>query len=454
MHATNRQYWLKSGSYTLLTNLQTLLFGFGAFYFLVRMLDKEAFGAWALFVATTTIFETARNGMIQNGLIKFLSHSTDRDYREIVSASCFLSSLLMIACVIINFSVASLLADLWHYRELAQMFYVYNIAYILQGILSQFQWIEQANLSFKGILATNMIRQGGFFFYILVCFIFHVNLQLMHLVYAQIILALAGSIMQYFFIKKQLLFSAKINMSWVRQLFNYGKFVFGTSISAILTGTINQMMLGALLSSAAAGAFNIAVRILNLAAIPSNVAGTIVFPQSARRFAAEGHQAIKYLYEKSVGAILAILIPCLVFLFLFPGFVVHIIAGNNYPETIPVVRLIVITCLATPFARQFGTILDSIGKPRINFIIILISVTMELILVYLLVKQYGIIGAVYATLIADAVTTLVMQLILRKELNVNILNTFVYAVKFYPEFFNKYLKPMFGVHSARTKAHE
>ncbi|HEY4877173.1 MAG TPA: oligosaccharide flippase family protein, partial [Puia sp.] len=285
MHATNRQYWLKSGSYTLLTNLQTLLFGFGAFYLLVRVLDKDAFGAWVLFVATTTIFETARNGMIQNGLIKFLSHNTDKDYREIISASCFLSSMLMLVCIIVNFSIASLLANLWHYPELAVMFYVFNIAYILQGILSQFQWIEQGNLSFKGILVTNTIRQGGFFFYILICFILQINVQLMHLVYAQIVCALIGAIVQYFFIKKQLLFSSKINMSWVKQLFNYGKFVFGTSISAILTGTINQMMLGALLSSAAAGAFNIAVRILNLAAIPSNVAGTIVFPQSARRFA-------------------------------------------------------------------------------------------------------------------------------------------------------------------------
>ena len=103
MHATNRQYWLRSGSYTLLTNLQTLLFGFGAFYLLVRVLDKDAFGAWVLFVATTTIFETARNGMIQNGLIKFLSHNTDKDYREIVSASCFLSSMLMLVCIIVNF---------------------------------------------------------------------------------------------------------------------------------------------------------------------------------------------------------------------------------------------------------------------------------------------------------------------------------------------------------------
>ncbi|HLX92549.1 MAG TPA: flippase [Puia sp.] len=445
MYASNRLYWLKSGSYTLMTNLQTLLFGFGSFYLLVRMLDKTNFGIWVLFVATTTIFETARNGMIQNGLIRFLSNSTEGEYREILSASFFLSGALMIICIIVNFSIAGYLADLWHYHGLALMFYIYNLVYVLQGILAHLQWIEQANLSFRGILVTNGIRQGGFFIFVLICFVFHFHVDLIFLIYAQMACAIIGSAIQYIFVKKQLIFSRHINFAYVKKLFGYGKFVFGTSISAILTATLNQMMLGALLSSAAAGAFNIAVRILNLAAIPSNVAGTIVFPQSARRFVSEGHRAIKYLYEKSVGAILAILVPCLLFLFLFPGFVVHVVAGSNYPETIPVVRLIVITCLATPFARQFGTILDSMGKPRINFIIILISVTIELVLVYFLVRRYGIIGAVYATLIADALTTLAMQIILRKELNVNILNTFVYAAKFYPELFNKYVRPALGM---------
>jgi hypothetical protein len=61
---------------------------------------------------------------------------------------------------------------------------------------------------------------------------------------------------------------------------------------------------------------------------------------------------------------------------------------------------------------------------------------------------------VYATLIADAITTLMMQIILRKELNVNILNTFVYAVKFYPEFFSKYLKPMMKFQDTRNEAQE
>lgn len=189
MQANNRHYWLRSGSYTLAMNIQSLLFGFGGFYLLVRMLDKHSFGIWALFVATTTIFDMARSGLIQNALIKFLSHSSDEESNDIISASFFLSSVLMIVCIIINICIAGYLANLWHYPGLVMMFYTYNIVYLFQGILSQFQWIEQARLSFKGILVTNTIKQGGFFFYILMCFVFRFHISLMNLIYAQAICA-------------------------------------------------------------------------------------------------------------------------------------------------------------------------------------------------------------------------------------------------------------------------
>ena len=440
MNTTNRRYWLQSGFLSLMINFQNLLFGFGSFYFLVRMLDKHSFGVWSLFIATTTIFDSARSGMIQNALIKYLSGSPDEEHPRILSASFFLSGALMLACIAINISLAGYLAHIWHDDRLVKMFYAFNLVYLLQGILYQLQWVEQANLSFKGVLLTSVIRQGGFFFYIVLAWIRHWPFTLMNFIWVQAICALAATLVQYFFVRKNLVLAKKVDRAWVKTLFGYGKYVFGTNISGILTGTINQMMLGALLSADAAGAFNVAVRITTLTEVPTNALGTIVFPQSAKRFATDGQTAIKYLYEKSVGTILAILIPSLGFLFLFPDFVVHTVAGSKYPETIPIIRITVLYCLLTPFSRLFGTILDSIGKPRINFVIIVLFTTVELVLTWYMIIAFGIIGAVYATLAASLLFFIVMQVILAKQLKINFLNTFVHAVQFYPEFYRKYLR--------------
>jgi O-antigen/teichoic acid export membrane protein len=441
MQSQNRNYWLKSGTLNILMNVQNLIFGFGGFFLLVRILDKNSFGIWSLFVATTLIFETARNGLLQNALIQFISSKKKDEHQDIITASFFISAALTIACIILNICVASYLANLWHYPGLTAMLLVYNLVYAFQSLLSQFQWIEQAYLSFTGTVITNIIRQGGFFFYVLFCFFFKPDVSLMDLVYVQAVSVFVAMTVEYFFVKKHFVFVRKVQRDWVMQLLNYGKFAFGTYISSILSNTINQMMLGAMVSADAAGVYNVALRISNVADIPTNAIGTIVFPQSARRFAEQGNDAGKYLYEKSVGTSLAILIPSLLFLLIFSHFVVNLIAGNKYSDTIPIARVTILACIFNPFQRLFGTILDSMGKPKINFLIILLFTIVNLSLTYVFIKEYSIIGAAYATLVTDLIFFIIMQIILWKQFQVNFLNTFAYAVKFYPDFFSNYVKP-------------
>jgi len=450
MNTPNRRYWLQSGFLSLMINFQNLIFGFGSFYFLVRELDKHHYGIWSLFVATTTIFDSARSGMVQNALIKYLSDHTKKDHPAIVNASFYLSGGLMLVCIIINISLAGYLSHIWHDPELINMFYLFNIVYLLQGILYQFQWIEQANLSFKGVLISSVIRQGGFFTYVVLAFFLRWPLTLISFIWVQAGCAFVAAIVQYSFVSDEIVLDKKVDWTWVKKLFSYGKYVFGTNISGVLTGSINQMMLGAIISADTAGAFNVAVRITTLTEVPTNALGSVVFPQSAKRFATGGNDAIKYLYEKSVGTLLAILIPCLAILFLFPDFTVRFIAGNKYPETIPIVRLTVLVCLFTPFSRLFGTIMDSIGKPRLNFIIIVAFTAFELFLTWLLIEDFGMMGAVYSALAACAVFFIIIQVILNRQLKINFWNTFVYAVQFYPEFYQHYIRPRIGKKMPRS----
>ena len=444
MNDTNKHYWLKSGSYTMMLNIQQLLFGFGSFYFLVRILDKQSFGVWTLFVATTSIFEMARSGLIQYALIKFLSESPDNEKPKIMSASFVLSAAIMCVCIIINVSLAAWLAKLWHYPGLLQMFLIFNGVYILQGLLSQFQWIEQAHMKFQGILVTTMMKQGGFFLFVFVSYLFHSSLSMPDLIYAQAICTAIAAFAEYFYVRDYLRISWQVHADWVRKLFGYGKFVFGTYLTTVLSGSINQMMLGTMISPVAAGSYNVAIRIVSLTDIPTNALGAIVFPQSAKRFAAQGVEAGKYLYEKSVGTIFALLVPLVIFVFCFPGFVVRLVAGTKYGEAAPMVQFVILTCLFSPFDRFFGVIMDSIGRAKLNFVIISSFISLTLLLNYFLIGRIGIMGCIYGTLMADVIVVIVRQVLLFKILNVNPLSPFIYAWRFYPEFIRNYVKPLLG----------
>jgi len=432
-------YWLKSGIYTLLQKSTAVLLGFGSFFFLVRMLEKQEFGIWSLFIAVTTFFETVRSGLIQNSLVKHLASSSTDSYNKIISSSFIISGTLTVTIIILNLALANKLSELWEAPQLLKMFYYYSIVYFFSLFLTQFQFIEQANLKFKGIFISSTIRQGVFFLCVILIYYTNTKINLVNLVYIQIAATIASVFAAFIFVKIHLKnFKFEHNKLWISKLFKFGKYVFGTSVSSVLFNSINQLMLGAMISASATAVFNIAIRITNLVEIPTASVSAIVFPQSAKINSTEGINSVKLLYEKSVGVILAILIPGLIIASLFSEFVVTIIAGEKYQESVPILHLTLLNCLLIPFGRQFGTILDSIGKPKLTFKVVLLSAIINIILNYLFIKAYGLIGAAYGTLLASLIGFIIAQIILKKQLGIRLANVFHQMIYFYSDLFKKF----------------
>lgn len=432
-------YWLKSGVLTLMQRTATVLFGFGTFYVLVRMLDKSEFGTWSLFITVTTLLETVRNGLVQNSMVKFLANAQQEDRPRIISASFAISGALTIACIVLNISFAPYMSRLWNSPELIQLFQLYSIVYVISWILTQIQFIDQAQLRFKTLLISTVIRQGLLFAFAMAAWLVHHQVTLAELVYVQIIGVSLATVVGYLNLRKHFVFPSSIDMSWIRQLFHFGKYGFGTSVSSVIFNSINQAMLGGMISTAATAAYNIAVRITNLVEIPTSSVAAIVFPQSARRIETEGQNAVKVLYEKSVAAILAILAPGLLLIAFFSEFVVDFVAGEQYAESVPILKVTLFNCILIPFGRQFGTMLDSIGKPHITFKNVLLSATINIVLNFIFIRQFGIMGAAYATLLASLIGFVISQLILRRELHVSLIATLKYTLEFYTTFYSKYV---------------
>jgi len=444
-------YWIKSGFINVLQNFASVLFGFGSLFFLLRILSKNDFGEWTIYMTTITILNIFRDGLIKNALIKFLSGASEEDKPKIMTAAFSINIIITAFIVVLNLALGSMLAKLLNSPDLVNLFYWFNIIYILNGFLTQFNCIEQANFKFQGVFVSNTVFQAIYFFYVLYCFLSKINIPLIHLVMVQIVGSIVAMVIGYFYAKPYLHFTIGFYKIWMLKLFNYGKYAFGTSMSSILSGSVDQYMLSGIISPVASGVFNVAVKIVNLIDIPTVAVANIVFPQSAKRMETEGKDAIRYLYEKSVGVILAILIPGLIFIYIFPGFVLYIIAGEKYIDAAPLLRITLLYTILIPFGRQFGTILDSIGKTKTTFYIVVVTATTNLILNYFFIKNMGIIGAAYATLISNVIGFIIAQIILRKELGVKFYHTFVYAYRFYPEFYSSFVKPQLLKFKNRSK---
>lgn len=445
---SDKSYWIKSGIITLLDRASLLVFGFLGFFLLVRIYDQVTFGVWVLFTGTVTFFEVGRNGLIQNGLVKYLTTAdNDEDRGNISTASLVLNLLLSIVNVVLLIVLAAPLAKLFDSELIEGLFYIYTITTLVMIPMQHFNFVQFAHLDFVGPTFSNFFRGGALFAYIAFLYFSSEVVPLANLAYVQIVAAVVGSVVSYFFARKYFKFSKSIDWAWVSTLWRYGRFTFLTNLSTMLYKSIDKWMLGALLTPASVAIYDVCIRVNNLLEAPTQAIAQVVFPQSARKGESEGPEAIKKLYEGAVGAILALIIPAVIFVFLFPKFIVVVLGGEEYAVAASILTVTVFYALFLPFANQFGTILDSIGKPETNLFFTLLGAVINVIANLIFILNFGVIGAAYGTISTYIITFILNQIVLHRMFKVQ----WWKAVTTIPNFYMMAFGIIFGRNKVKNK---
>ena len=436
MSTSNKKYWIKSGMYSFFEKGSGFVFNFGSFYMLVRSLSQEDMGIWVLFIAVCSFLEVSRIGLIQNGLVKYISSDGETSYREILTASIILNIALTIAYIFFLFIGGQFLSNLWNSEVLTTLFLIYAATTVVLMPLNQFNYIQQANMDFQGIFWAGFVKQAFFFFYVLYLYLFDVTFGLTDLAIFQIIAFGAGLIVAFFFAKPYLRLSKNIDWAWVKKLLDFGKYSVGTNLSSMLYKSMDKMMLGSMVSGAAVAVYEIAIKVTNLLEIPTLAAAPVIFPKSAQNAAKDGLLAAASLYEKSVGLILALILPGVLVVQLIPELIITLIAGDQYLDTIPLLRFVVLFSLFTPFLYQTGITLESVGKPKINFYFTVVSFFLNFLLNAIFITQFGIVGAAYGTLVTYFIVFCAGQFMLKKLVGVETENIFKNIINFYKQGFS------------------
>lgn len=437
---SKNSYWVLSGIYSLGSRLSTLLFGFGGFYILVRTLPQSKFGTWALFLTITTIIEMSRNGLIQNALIKFLHSSPEEASNKVITASWILNLAYSIIIMILLMFMASPLASLFGAPEFVNMFLVYSLTLLVLVPFSAFNYIQQAKFSFSGIFWSTIARQGSFFAVILIFHLSKVEVTLDSLVLYQLLCTVVGLAVAFISARKHLDFKWIFNVEVIKQVFHFGKYVMGTNMLSLVYKSTDQIMIGYFLNTTSVALYNSSIRISNLIEYPATSVAEVVYPKTTQMYEKEKDLSSKYFYEKGVGLTMTITLPIVLFSIIFADLIIAIIAGPLYAESSSILRITILFGLFTPFSRQFGTAMDSSGRPHINFIILCLSVVVNLICNFVGIIYFGLMGAAYGTLVSYGLMGLISYFLMARIFKVSFFNTFINMFQFYNLGFNEFMK--------------
>ena len=429
-------YWLHTGMYGFLQRMSVMFFGIASFFVLARALSTDHMGVWAHFLSITAAIELIRFAIVKNAFIKYLSVHYKESNNEITTAALVLNIMVTVSIGLLILFFQPALSSFLKAPALTREMYIFLFGLILLIPFSHFEWIQNSQGDFKGIFFAYMARQGSWFLMMLAHLAIKGTVSLPYLAFYYSLGILIGSIVAFRFVRKYLNKKNVFVKGWLAKLWNYGKVILGSSLSTLFFKNIDQMMVSHIISLTAVALYNMSLRIINLLDMPSQIIGDIMFPKSAQVDAVNNTKRLKEMYEKSVGGVLSLVIPACIFIFLFPEFLLNILAGKKYIEAAYIVRLMLINSIFTAFIKQFATIMDSSGKAKLNFSIITLMAVLSIVFCYFFTKMFGIPGTVLSITLTHVIGFCLSQYYLRKHYRVNFLNAFKYAINFYPELFN------------------
>jgi lipopolysaccharide exporter len=412
-----KNYWISAGFYTFLQRMAEFTFGFFGFYFLVRIFTKEDFGIWVLYITTISVVDMTRNGFLQNGLIKYLVNTSQESSIPIQMAAMVLNVIITTICIGALMLLTPWLSHIWNipdFRHLLWWFYGSLLFYIP---LTQVVVVLQARMDFKKLFWIQFMKVGLFFGFVFFLWFRHAKVNLVYLSAAQAIIIGVVAIFAWISASKYMALAKKLDKKWISTLFHFGKFVLGTNLMSVISNSLDKFVLGALLSPAQVAVNNVAGRILNFIEVPVNTVATIVYPKSAESMEQspeKAKEAVRRLFEQSVGVTLGITIPFFILMILLAKPVIMIVAGPGYMDAVPFFRVIIAVALLRPYDRQSGITLDAIGRPGLNFMVVSLNLVIITALSFLLIHIFGLMGAAYAILISLSIAIMIKQIILSK----------------------------------------
>ena len=396
-----------------------LFFAFFTIFFLVRIMPKDEIGIWVLFTSITAILEMVRQGFIRNPFITHLVSANEADKKTVITTSLVLHCFLAGALAILLLIVAVPFSKFWNAPGLDTLFELYAINTLAFIPFLHFEYLQTAKLNFKAVFISNLFRVALPSMYVVIAYFIGHGLSLPELAVVHIAATLGAAVIAYLFVRDLAGIFSNVSWKMFGELFHFGKYTFGTNISSMFIKNTDSWMIGRLISTAGVALYNPALKIAGLVEVPTITIANMLFPRVPQKMKDQGVEGVRDIYYKSVSCILAVMLPAVIVLYFFSDLVVTIIFGPEYIEASPILRVTLFYSLIIPFNRQFGTLMDGLKHPKINFYLLVVAAVLNVVFNFLFLSWFGLIGSAYATLLAYLIVFAFNQVVLFRMFQIN-----------------------------------
>lgn len=400
---------IRSGVWVGLSSAVMAVLSFARSVILARLLTPEIFGLMAICSMSTRMIEI----FTETGFGAALIHRQQR-FEDARDTAFTLMVLRGVGLSVMAFLIAPLASAFYGQPILESLVAVVGVSFILTGCQNINSIALQKELDFKRL--TYLEQATAILNFIVSVGLAYELRSVWALVYAQIAAAAIQSVLSFIIVPGRVRF--RFDYIIAKELFHYGKFITGLVIVVFLTRELDNLAIGKLLGMDALGYYVVAYTLANIpSTYMSAILAKVLFPMFSKL--QNDRIGLRVEYGRGVRLVSAVAIPMSVGIaVLAPEIVAALYGGKWAPAAVPLQILAGFGCFRALWMLN-GYLYNAIGLPQIDFYISVARLITMGMLLYPLIKSYGIIGASIAVTLPMAAQFLVGVFLSRRFIGVS-----------------------------------
>ncbi|MDA3952304.1 MAG: flippase [Bacteroidales bacterium] len=277
---------------------------------------------------------------------------------------------------------------------------------------------------FKKITAYSVLQNGTVYFIILVLIFlasqYYSNIDF--LIYSLFITSVFLMLLSTFFVLKNNFTFRFNNITDLknhtgiskRQLISVSiPMLFSNSLFFVMTWT-DTLMLSAFHSEDVVGVYNIALKIASLNTIALIAINSIASPKFSEIYSSEGIRRFKRIVQQTTIISWLVSAPIFAIILIYPESVLKVF-GQEFLVGRNALIILSIGQLVSAFSGSTMIVLNMTGREKIGRNILIVTAIINILINFLLIPRYGIIGAAIATMVSTVFWNLVSVLFIYRS---------------------------------------
>lgn len=366
--------------------ISNLVFSVGAFFsFIVlsRNIPPHVFGSWVLFLSFASFMDMIIMGLTRNAVI-YYGCGSDETNRHIVNASSLVAMLIILAIMTLLF----LPFAVWGGEFIPPVWRGILFFYPLVGLSGIWRTSSLSFLQAKAMYhKTIVIRLINTLLFLLACIIlvYTHKVSFLTLVLTYLGASLASSLYGIYRGWDSMKYIRRVTREQVWQVLNYGKYTLFTNLGSSLLKSADIFIIGLspVLGVVGVAVYSIPFKLVEVIEIPLRSLAMSSFNRISILHKEKDFRGIGHLFVRYNLVLFILFIPMMLFLVLFPHFILSVLGGDRYTSYMPTMVTIIYIIVVYGFLmipdRLIGVTLEGIGFPKGNTIKTLLMMFLNVI---------------------------------------------------------------------------